>query len=123
MATLIGIVGQVVGEVFVVPADGSRRQLVEGDRVFAGEQLLTGDGGAVAIRLVGGGELTVGRDSSLLLDNVWVQLAALLARDARSATGGERLPQTGHVFSAFPHLEAGTREVPADGLVAPAETL
>ena len=63
------------------------------------------------------------RAQPLLLDNVWVQLAPLLARDARSATGGERLPQTGHVFSAFPHLEAGTREVPADGLVAPAETL
>ena len=68
MAKLIGFVRAVVGEVFAVAADGSKRQLGEGDRVFAGEQLLTGAGGAVAIRLVNGGELTVGRDSSLMLD-------------------------------------------------------
>ncbi|HEY6610321.1 MAG TPA: retention module-containing protein, partial [Pseudomonas sp.] len=80
MATLIGFVRVVVGEVFAVAADGGKRQLGEGDRVYAGEQLLTGAGGAVAIRLVSGGELTVGRDSSLLLDN---QLLA--GEDARAA--------------------------------------
>ncbi|SDI07923.1 VCBS repeat-containing protein, partial [Pseudomonas benzenivorans] len=68
MATLIGVVSQVIGEVFAVAGDGTRRPLVEGDRVFAGEQLVTGAGGAVAIALAGGGELTLGRDSSLMLD-------------------------------------------------------
>lgn len=68
MATLIGIVRTIIGEVQVVAADGSCRLLVEGDRVFAGEQVLTGAGGAVAISLASGGELTLGRDSSLLLD-------------------------------------------------------
>ncbi len=68
MATLIGFVRVVVGEVFAVAAGGGTRQLGEGDRVYAGEQLLTGAGGAVAVRLAGGGELTVGRDSSLMLD-------------------------------------------------------
>jgi hypothetical protein len=68
MATLIGIVSQVVGEVFAVAGDGTRRPLVEGDRVYAGEQLVTGASGAVAIALTGGGELTLGRDSNLMLD-------------------------------------------------------
>ena len=68
MATLIGIVKAVVGEVFAVAADGSRRMLQEGDRVYAGEELLTGADGAVAITLVNGGELTMGRDSNRMLE-------------------------------------------------------
>jgi len=68
MATLIGVVRQAVGEVYAVAGDGSRRPLAEGDRVFAGEQLVTGTGGAVAVALANGGELTLGRDSNLTLD-------------------------------------------------------
>jgi len=68
MATLIGIVSQVVGEVFAVAGDGTRRLLVEGDRVFAGEQLVAGAAGAIAVTLAGGGELTLGRDSNLMLN-------------------------------------------------------
>jgi T1SS-143 domain-containing protein len=63
MATLFGVVRQVVGEAFAVAGDGSRRPLVEGDRVYAGEQLVTGAEGSIAITLAGGGELTLGRDS------------------------------------------------------------
>ncbi|NMY27102.1 retention module-containing protein [Pseudomonas sp. WS 5021] len=65
MAKLIGVVSKVVGEVFAVAGDGSRRSLVEGDRLFAGEQLQTGAAGAVAVQLTNGHELTLGRDSSL----------------------------------------------------------
>ncbi|WP_152987293.1 retention module-containing protein, partial [Pseudomonas sp. TTU2014-080ASC] len=67
MATLLGVVGQIVGEVFAVSADGTRRALSEGDRLFAGETLETGANGSVAIRLSNGQTLTVGRDSSLEL--------------------------------------------------------
>ncbi|WP_297833628.1 retention module-containing protein, partial [Pseudomonas sp.] len=67
MAKLIGTVTRVVGEVFAVAGDGSRRALVQGDRVFAGEQLQTGAIGAVAVHLADGGELTLGRDSSMPL--------------------------------------------------------
>jgi len=66
MAKLIGTVRQVVGEVFAVGEDGLRRPLVEGDRVFAGERIITA-GGAVDIDLVQGGELTLGRGSELQL--------------------------------------------------------
>ena len=68
MATLIGVVSQVVGEVFAVAGDGTRRALVEGDRVYAGEQLVTGAGGAIALTLVNGEVFTLGRDSSLTLN-------------------------------------------------------
>ena len=68
MATLIGVVSQVVGEVFAVAGDGTRRPLAEGDRVYAGEQLVTGASGAVAVPLSNGETLTLGRDSSLGLD-------------------------------------------------------
>ncbi|MGX0891851.1 VCBS repeat-containing protein [Pseudomonas sp. ADAK2 TE3594] len=65
MATLIGIVSKVIGQVYAVAGDGTRRTLVEGDRLFAGEQLVSGAEGAVAVQLKNGQELTLGRDSSL----------------------------------------------------------
>ncbi|MGE7989820.1 retention module-containing protein [Pseudomonas sp. NPDC089554] len=65
MAKLVGVVSKVVGQVFAVGDDGQRRLLVEGDRLFAGEQLETGATGAVAVRLQNGAELTLGRGSSL----------------------------------------------------------
>jgi VCBS repeat-containing protein len=65
MATLIGIVSKVVGQVFAVTSDGTRRVLIEGDRLFAGDQLSTGAEGAVAVHLQNGQELTLGRGSSL----------------------------------------------------------
>ncbi len=67
MAGSIGVVSKVIGQVFAVASDGARRLLVEGDRLFAGEQLDTGLGGAVAVRLANGAELTLGRGSSLTL--------------------------------------------------------
>ncbi|WDY59384.1 retention module-containing protein [Pseudomonas sp. PSKL.D1] len=67
MAKLVGVVSKVVGEVFAVGSDGSRRPLIEGDRLYAGEQLDTGSAGAVAVHLQNGAELTLGRGSSLLM--------------------------------------------------------
>ncbi|ATE76348.1 retention module-containing protein [Pseudomonas frederiksbergensis] len=68
MATLIGIVSKVIGQVYAVAGDGTRRALIEGDRLFAGEQLVTGAEGAVAVHLQNGQELTLGRDSSLQMN-------------------------------------------------------
>ncbi|WP_439858923.1 retention module-containing protein [Pseudomonas sp. MBLB4136] len=76
MATLIGVVSRVVGEVFAVAGNGSRRPLTEGDRVYAGEQLVTGAAGAVAVDLGKGRQLTLGRDSSLRLDEQMLAQAA-----------------------------------------------
>ncbi|QKZ06230.1 retention module-containing protein [Pseudomonas eucalypticola] len=68
MATLIGVVSQVIGQVFAIGTDGSRRQVHQGDRLFAGEQLDTGADGAVAVHLQNGKELTLGRDSEVTLN-------------------------------------------------------
>jgi VCBS repeat-containing protein len=67
MASLIGTVRQVVGDVFAVASNGTKRLLIEGDKVYAGEQLQTGATGAVAVHLAKGGELTLGRDSRMPL--------------------------------------------------------
>ncbi|MHA6493872.1 retention module-containing protein [Pseudomonas borbori] len=67
MPSSIGVVRQVIGEVLVVGIDGSSRQLIEGDRVFVGEVLVSGSDGAIAIQLDKGGELTMGRASTLTL--------------------------------------------------------
>jgi len=85
MAKLIGTVRQVVGEVFAVGEDGLRRPLVEGDRVFAGERIITA-GGAVDIDLVQGGELTLGRGSELQLTEQLLADAQGGASSAPSAT-------------------------------------
>ncbi|MEJ5864500.1 retention module-containing protein [Pseudomonas farsensis] len=65
MAKLVGVVSKVVGQVMAIGDDGQRRLLVEGDRLYAGEQLETGATGAVAVHLQNGAELTLGRESSL----------------------------------------------------------
>ncbi|MDP3815556.1 retention module-containing protein [Pseudomonas sp.] len=83
MATLIGVVSQVVGEVFAVAGDGARRPLVEGDRVYAGEQIVTGASGAISVAMTNGQQLTLGRDSSLTLNE---QMLAS-APDAPPPTG------------------------------------
>ncbi len=67
MATLIGVVSQVIGHVFAIGADGSRREVHQGDRLFVGEQLDTGADGAVAVQLQNGKELTLGRGSEVTL--------------------------------------------------------
>ncbi|MCG6577696.1 retention module-containing protein, partial [Pseudomonas sp. AF32] len=67
MAALIGTVSKVVGQVFAQAAGGLRRPLVEGDRLYAGEHLITGAEGAVAVHLANGQELTLGRESNLTL--------------------------------------------------------
>ncbi|WLG24611.1 retention module-containing protein [Pseudomonas sp. FP1154] len=67
MAALIGTVSKVVGQVFAEAVGGLRRPLVEGDRLYAGEHLITGAEGAVAVQLQNGKELTLGRGSDLTL--------------------------------------------------------
>lgn len=100
MAKAIGVVSKVIGEVFAVAADGARRVLREGDRVFAGEQLETGATGAVAIHLANGDELTLGRESSLTLsDNLLhnhaahVQAPDIVTPSEAQLTDVERLQQ------------------------------
>ncbi|MGJ7518443.1 retention module-containing protein, partial [Pseudomonas baetica] len=98
MATLIGIVSKVIGQVFAVASDGTRRVLIEGDRLFAGDQLNTGAEGAVAVQLQNGQELTLGRGSSLQMN------AQLLA-------------------SQSPHVESGEAVTPSQAQLSDVEQL
>ena len=67
MATLIGTVTKVIGQVFAQASDGIKRPLFEGDRLYAGDQLITGAEGAVAVKLQNGEQLTLGRGSSITM--------------------------------------------------------
>jgi len=90
MAQLIGTVTQVIGQVFAIAGDGSRRVLVEGDRLYVGEQLQTGAEGAVAVTLANGEELTLGRGSSLELSEGVLQNQAanvVVTEDALPSEG------------------------------------
>ncbi|WP_333893438.1 retention module-containing protein, partial [Atlantibacter subterraneus] len=63
MSGVVGLVKAVIGQVFVVSPDGSQRLLIEGDRIFEGEQVLTGAAGAVTLSLADGKTLDLGRDT------------------------------------------------------------
>ena len=68
MATLFGVVSQVVGQVYAIGSNGVRRPLTEGDRLYVGEQIDTGADGAVSVAMRNGRELTLGRDSLMRLE-------------------------------------------------------
>ncbi|NIE78563.1 retention module-containing protein, partial [Pantoea sp. Ap-967] len=63
MSTVVAIVKSIVGQVIAVSPEGVRRVLIEGDRLYAGEQVLTGVGGAVTLQLTDGRYVDLGRDS------------------------------------------------------------
>ncbi|UWF49513.1 LapA family giant adhesin [Pseudomonas sp. N3-W] len=63
MSSVVAIVKSIVGQVFVVSPEGIRRVLVEGDRLFVGDQVDTGTAGAVTLELADGRTLDLGRDT------------------------------------------------------------
>ncbi|MFJ2492708.1 LapA family giant adhesin [Pseudomonas iridis] len=63
MSSVVAIVKSIVGQVFVVSPEGVRRVLVEGDRLFVGDQIDTGLSGAVTLELADGRTLDLGRET------------------------------------------------------------
>ncbi|HEY0289151.1 MAG TPA: retention module-containing protein, partial [Pseudomonas sp.] len=63
MSSVVAIVKSIVGQVVAVSPEGIRRVLIEGDRLLAGEQVLTGPAGSVTLELPDGRHLDMGRDS------------------------------------------------------------
>ncbi|QZP34622.1 retention module-containing protein [Pseudomonas sp. DR48] len=63
MSSVVAIVKSIVGQVFAVSPEGVRRILVEGDRLFVGDQVDTGAAGAVTLELADGRTLDLGRDT------------------------------------------------------------
>ncbi|WP_122454439.1 retention module-containing protein [Pseudomonas viridiflava] len=109
MASVIGTVWRVLGDVFAVAGDGAKRLLVAGDRVFIGEQVQAGSDGAVAIRLENGRELTLGRDSRVLLD------AAVLDDQAPHVETLDPLTPTLGIVTAADHGSSSEAEANAGG--------
>ncbi|WP_122870292.1 retention module-containing protein, partial [Pseudomonas viridiflava] len=109
MASVIGTVWRVLGDVFAVAGDGAKRLLVAGDRVFIGEQVQAGSDGAVAIRLETGRELTLGRDSRVLLD------AAVLEGQAPHVETLDPLTPTLGIVTATDHGSSSEAEANAGG--------
>ncbi|EMJ4842150.1 retention module-containing protein, partial [Morganella morganii] len=63
MNNVIGIIKFVIGQVFVISLDGTQRLLVAGDKIYRGEEVITGGDGSVSITLPDGRSLDVGRNS------------------------------------------------------------
>ncbi|MEN5149413.1 retention module-containing protein [Pseudomonas orientalis] len=68
MSNVVAIVKSIVGQVFVISPEGALRVLVEGDRLFAGDQIDTGLSGAVSLELADGRTLDLGRDTQWSAD-------------------------------------------------------
>ncbi|MES2819819.1 MAG: retention module-containing protein, partial [Pseudomonadota bacterium] len=69
MNQLIGIVKSIIGQVFALTPEGTRRLLVEGDRLYQGEQILTGPDGMITLELADGRLLDLGRDTQWSSDD------------------------------------------------------
>ncbi|MDF0734253.1 retention module-containing protein, partial [Pseudomonas entomophila] len=113
MSTVVAIVKSVVGQVIALSPEGIRRVLIEGDRLFAGEQVLTGAGGAVTLELADGRLLDLGRDTQ------WSADAPESSADLNQATA-QAAPSVQELQQA---IAAGadpttTLEAPAAGLAA-----
>ena len=63
-----GIVKAVTGIVKAIAVDGTERILQAGDRVLPNEQIITGDGGAIAVEFSDGTTMDLGRNSDVTLN-------------------------------------------------------
>ncbi|MEE3652097.1 MULTISPECIES: retention module-containing protein, partial [unclassified Brenneria] len=79
MNSVIGIIKFVIGQVFVIALDGSQRLVVAGERIYSGEEVVTGDNGSVSITLPDGRTLDLGRDSR------WSDVAGVTPQNAAAA--------------------------------------
>ena len=86
MSSVVAIVKSIVGQVFVISPEGVRRVLIEGDRLFVGDQIDTGLSGAVTLELADGRTLDLGRDTQWSADapDSSTDLAAATAQNAPS---------------------------------------
>ena len=69
MATEIGFVKAIVGEVTATSANGSMRTLKIGDRVYADEVIATGLDGVIQIEFTDGSTMDMGRSSQAMLNS------------------------------------------------------
>lgn len=66
MSNVVAVVKGVVGQVIALSPEGIQRLLVEGDRLFRGDQVMTGQQGMLSLQLQGGQALEIGQNSQWL---------------------------------------------------------
>ncbi|MDD0844068.1 retention module-containing protein, partial [Pseudomonas sp. Gutcm_11s] len=64
MSLIVAVIKSIVGQVFAVSADGFKRQVFEGEKLLAGEQLITEAGGSATLQLANGETTQVGANST-----------------------------------------------------------
>ncbi|WP_230123901.1 retention module-containing protein, partial [Pseudomonas sp. Bi70] len=64
MSNFAAVIKSLIGQVFVTSVDGLKRQVFEGDRIFAGELVTTADGGSVTLEMANGETVQLGANSS-----------------------------------------------------------
>ncbi|AOE86888.1 retention module-containing protein [Pseudomonas sp. TCU-HL1] len=70
MSSVIAIVKSIVGQVYAMSPEGFQRLLVEGDRLFKGDQLQTSLEGMATLELTDGRTVDLGRDTQWSESNV-----------------------------------------------------
>ena len=124
MATQIGIVKTLTGEVTATAADGSIRTLQVGDRVYANELISTGQAGALEIEFSDGSIMDLGRNSQAMLDSAGLSLfvnprvtagAGYVLEKGGVGTVGFEEPLTVQAWE-----EKGTRSWVVQGFAVPA---
>src|SRR3989338_3338255 len=85
MSSVVAIVKSIVGQVFALSPEGTQRLLIEGDRLFKGEQVLTGPAGMVSLELADGRILDLGRDSQWSSAELETQTTGAAPPPSRSA--------------------------------------
>jgi hypothetical protein len=119
MATEIGIVKALIGTAVITAADGSQRNLVVGDRVYADEIITTGDASAIEVEFSDGSLMALGRNSQALLDAEVFDPQHILTSDDEADVAalqaalvdGEDPTQEGEAPAAGPESDGGNEGV------------
>ncbi|QAX81503.1 retention module-containing protein [Candidatus Pseudomonas adelgestsugas] len=108
MSSVVAIVKSIVGQVFIISPEGTRRILVEGDRLFAGDEIYTGISGAASLELFDGRTLDLGHETqwSADLPNSSRNLATTAKHAAPSASELQQATSSG--IDPTTNLEAVT---------------
>ncbi|WP_165672167.1 retention module-containing protein [Metapseudomonas otitidis] len=91
MSTVVAVVKSVIGQVVALSAEGVQRQLFEGDRIFQGDEIVTGAASMVTIELPDGRLIDLGRDTRWASNDFAPQVADDGA--AQTAPSAEELQQ------------------------------
>ena len=119
MATEIGIVKALIGTAVITAVDGSQRNLLVGDRVYADEVITTGDASAIEIEFSDGSLMDLGRNSQALLDSeIFDPQQAIASNDdvdiaalQNALVDGEDPTQEGEAPAAGPESEGNNEGV------------